>query len=122
MSEWALKTRKWITRLALIWLTRLIRLFSLVVPYWPGVRAGGVLGFVAYYLLPRERNRAIAHLTLAFPEKDRTWIRHTAIRCFTHLGKGLLEIMLVTPRRIDQIVEFQGDEALHNAVGMGEGA
>jgi KDO2-lipid IV(A) lauroyltransferase len=121
MSEWALKTRKWITRLALIWLTRLIRLFSLVVPYWLGVRAGGVLGFVAYYLLPRERTRAKTHLMLAFPEKDSTWIRHTARRCFIHLGKGLLEIMLVTPRRIEQIIEFKGEEALRTAVGIGKG-
>ena len=121
MSEWVLKTRKWITRLALIWLTRLIRLLSLIVPYWLGVRAGGVLGLVAYYLLPRERNRANAHLTLAFPEKDRAWIRHTARRCFMHLGKGLLEIMLVTPRRIEQIIEFHGEEALRTAVGIGKG-
>jgi Kdo2-lipid IVA lauroyltransferase/acyltransferase len=121
MSDWALKTRKWATRLSLIWLTRLTRLFSLLVPYHVGVWAGGVLGFTAYYLLPRERKRAITHLTLVFSEKDRSWIRHTARSCFVHLGKGLLEVMLMTPRRLEQVVDFQGEEALRTAVGIGKG-
>jgi KDO2-lipid IV(A) lauroyltransferase len=38
-----------------------------------------------------------------------------------HLGKGLLEVMLITPRRLDQIVEFRGAEALHTAIGIGKG-
>jgi KDO2-lipid IV(A) lauroyltransferase len=121
MSQWTLKTRKWATRLLLIWLTRLVRLFSLLVPYHFGVWAGGVLGFTAYYLLRRERNRAITHLTLVFSEKDRLWIRDTARRCFIHLGKGLLEVMLISPRRLDQVVEFRGEEALRAAIGIGRG-
>ncbi|MCK9419399.1 MAG: lysophospholipid acyltransferase family protein [Nitrospirae bacterium] len=121
MSEWVLKTRKWTTRLSLIWITRLVRLFSLLVPYRVGVWAGGVLGFIAYYLLPRERNRALTHLTLAFPEKERSWIRHTARGCFLHLGKCLLEVMLMTPRRLEQVIEFRGEEALRAAIGIGKG-
>jgi KDO2-lipid IV(A) lauroyltransferase len=121
MNELALKTRKWITRLSLIWSTRLIRLFSLLVPYHAGVWAGGRLGFIAYYLLPRERNRAIAHLALAFPEKHSSWIRQTARRCFVHLGKCLLEVMLMTPRRLEQVIEFRGEEVLRRAVGIGKG-
>jgi KDO2-lipid IV(A) lauroyltransferase len=121
MSEWALNTRKWITRLSLVWLTRLIRLFSLFVPYSLGVQAGGALGLAAYYLLPRERTRAIAHLKLAYPEKDRSWIRHTARCCFIHLGKSLLEVMLMTSRRLEQVVEFRGEEALRAAINIGKG-
>jgi KDO2-lipid IV(A) lauroyltransferase len=121
MSEWALKPRKWTTRLLLIWLTRLVRLFSLLVPYRFGVWAGGVLGFTVYYLLPRERKRAITHLTRAFSEKDGPWICHTARSCFIHLGKGLLEVMLMTPRRLEQVIEFRGEEALSTAIGIGKG-
>jgi KDO2-lipid IV(A) lauroyltransferase len=121
MSEWVLKTRKWATRLTLIWLTRLIRLFSLIVPYWLGVRAGGALGLVAYYLLPKERTRALTHLAMAFPEKDRAWIRQMSRRCFVHLGKCLLEVMLMTPRRLEKIIDFQGEEALRAAVDLGKG-
>jgi KDO2-lipid IV(A) lauroyltransferase len=121
MSELALKARKWIRRLSLIWLTRLVRLLSLLVPYHAGVWAGGRLGFIAYYLLPRERKRALAHLALAFPQKNSSWIRQTARGCFVHLGKCLLEVMLMTPRRLEQVIEFRGEEVLRTAVGMGKG-
>ncbi len=121
MNEWALKSRKWITRFSLIWLTRFVRLFSLLAPYHAGVRSGGLLGFIAYYLLPRERKRAVSHLTLAFPDKDRSWVLHTARNCFIHLGKGLLEVMLMTPRRLEQVIEFRGEEALRNAINIGKG-
>ncbi len=121
MREWALQTRKWITRLSLIWSTRLVRLFSLLMPYHAGVWAGGRLGLITYFLLPRERKRAITHLTIAFPEKDSSWIRHTARSCFIHLGKCVLEVMLMTPRRLEQVIEFRGEEALRTAIGSGKG-
>lgn len=121
MNGWALKTRKWATRLSLIWLTRLIKVFSLLVPYRPGILAGGALGFIAYYLLHRERSRAHTHLALVFPEKDRLWLHRTARGCFVHLGKCLLEVMLMTPHRLEKVVEFRGEEALRTAVGMGKG-
>lgn len=121
MREWALQTRKWITRLFLIWATRLVRLFSLLMPYYVGVWAGGRLGLIMYFLLPRERKRAITHLTIAFPEKDSSWIRRTARSCFIHLGKCVLEVMLMTPRRLEQVIEFRGEEALRTAIGSGKG-
>jgi KDO2-lipid IV(A) lauroyltransferase len=122
MREWLLKTRKRITRLSLIWLTRLINLFSLIVPYRAGVRAGGVLGIVAYYLLPRERNRAIAHLNLAYGTKDAQWIRSTARQCFKNLGKSMLEVMLITPERLDKVVVVRGEDNLRKAMEQGKGA
>jgi len=70
--------------------------------------AGGVLGFLGYYLLPRERERAIAHLNLAFGEKGTRWTRRVARRCFEHLGKSLLETMLISPDRLDHVVEVHG--------------
>ncbi len=121
MSAWVLKTRKWVTRISLIGITRLIKLFSLVVPYRLGVWAGGVLGFAAYYLLPRERTRALCHLTQVFPAQSRLWIHHTARRSFIHLGKGLLEVMLITPRRLEQVIEFRGEENLRDAISIGRG-
>jgi KDO2-lipid IV(A) lauroyltransferase len=121
MREWALQARKWITRLSLIWSTRLVRLFSLLMPYHAGVWAGGRIGLITYFLLPRERKRAITHLAIAFPEKDSSWIRHTARSCFIHLGKCVLEVMLMTPRRLGQVIEFRGEEALRTAIGSGKG-
>jgi KDO2-lipid IV(A) lauroyltransferase len=122
MSEWVLQTRKWLTRLSLIWLTRLIKVFSLIVPYGLGVWAGGVLGFIAYYLLPRERKRTIAHLTFVLEKRGGRWIRRTARRCFVHLGKALLEVMLMTPGRLARVVDFHGEDNLRAAMKQGKGA
>jgi KDO2-lipid IV(A) lauroyltransferase len=121
MNKWVRKTKKRVTRISLIWITRLIKLFSLIVPYWMGVWAGGVLGFIAYYLLPRERTRAITHLTQVFSEKGPSWRRRTARRCFMHLGKGLLEIMLMSPRRLEKVIEFRGEANLRAAISIGKG-
>ena len=124
MSGWVLQARKRISRLSLIWLTTLLRLFSLLVPYRLGVLAGGALGFIAYYLRPRERKRALSHLISVFGEKDGRWIHLTARRCFVHLGKALLEVMLMTPRRLSQVVDFPGESEknLRSAMKLGKGA
>ncbi len=121
MSEWALQTRKRISRISLIWSTRFIKLFSALMPYRFGVCAGGMLGFVTYYLMPRERNRALTNLTQVYGEKGLPWIRRTARRCFVHLGKALLEVMLMSPRRVEQVVDIEGQENLRKALDRGKG-
>jgi Kdo2-lipid IVA lauroyltransferase/acyltransferase len=121
MNERLLQVRKRITLGSLIAITWLIKLFSLIVPYNIGVYTGGVLGFIAYYLLPKERKRAIAHLTQAYAERSPYWIRRTARQCFVHLGKSLLEVMLITPRRLTNIVVLEGEESVRSALSRGKG-
>ena len=122
-----LQVRKRITLAALIAITWFIKLFSLVVPYRIGVCAGGAddrggaLGWISYYLLPKERKRAIAHLTQAYKERGQTWIRITAKNCFIHLGKSLLEIMLMKPGKLPGVVEILGEESLRDALSQGKG-
>jgi len=48
MSGWVLQARKRISRLSLIWLTTLLKIFSLIVPYRLGAWVGGALGFTEY--------------------------------------------------------------------------
>lgn len=115
------KARKTLSRLSLTWSIRSILLVSKLMPYRLGVSAGGILGFIAYYILPRERNRAIAHLTMAFGKKGRPWIQRTAQRSFIHLGKSLLEVMLISPRRLAQVVDVQGEENLRVALSLNKG-
>jgi KDO2-lipid IV(A) lauroyltransferase len=115
------KARKALSRLFLTWSIRSILLLSKLMPYRLGVCAGGIIGFIAYYLFPRERNRAIAHLTLAFGKKGRPWIQRIAQRSFIHLGKSLLEVMLISPRRLAQVVDIQGDENLQTALSQKKG-
>jgi KDO2-lipid IV(A) lauroyltransferase len=121
MSEWVRTTKKRVNRVSLIWIARLIKLLSLVVPYRLGLCAGHALGFIAFYIMPRERTRAITHLTQVFYEKGPAWIHQTAKGCFTHLGKGLFEIMLMTPRRLEKLIDFKGEEKLSTAISKGKG-
>ncbi len=121
MSNRAVKTRKWLRRLSLKWIVRLIRFCARLLPYRLGVWTGGMLGAIAFYVLPRERKRALQHLTLVFHEKGDAWVRRTARRCFMHLGKALLEAMLMDTVRLARIVDFQGEENLQNAIAQGRG-
>jgi KDO2-lipid IV(A) lauroyltransferase len=121
MSDWALQTKKRISRISLIWLTRLIRLFSQLMPYRAGVLAGGLIGFLSFYLFSRERNRTLTHLTQVFIDKDSSWVRKTAKGCFVHLGKSLLEIVLMSPGRASNVVAIKGLENLQNALDRGRG-
>jgi len=114
-------TRKKFSRLSLLWSVRMVRLFSRIVPYRPGVRVGGCLGLFAYYVLKRERNRALAHLRSVYKHKDEVWIRRIARRTFIHLGKSLLEVMLMNSRRLADTVHFEGFENLRKAVEQGRG-
>lgn len=121
MSNRAVKTRKWLRRLSLKWIARLIRFCARLLPYRLGVWLGGVLGAITFYALPRERKRALQHLTLVFHEKGDAWVRRTARHCFMHLGKALLEVMLMDTGRLARIVDFQGEENLQKAIAQGRG-
>lgn len=121
MSAWVVKARKKLSRVSLTWITRLIRFFAALVPYRLGVCSGAVLGFVAYYLLPRERKRTVTHLSMVFRDKKPEWVRRLARQCFIHLGKSVLEVMLMTPGRLQQVVDVQGEDNLRNALSQGKG-
>lgn len=121
MSTWAVTTRKKLNRLSLTWISRLIRFFAVFVPYTFGVYAGAGLGIAVYYLLPRERRRAMAHLSMVFPNESTAKVRRLARGCFMHLGKSLLEVMLMTPGRLGRVVDIRGEENLRNALSRGKG-
>jgi KDO2-lipid IV(A) lauroyltransferase len=121
MKRSLLTLRKSFSRIALLWSIRLILLISRLLPYGFGVRAGAVLGFLGYYILPRERNRALTHLTSVFRDRDDAWIRRTARGSFMHLGKSMLEIMLMTPERLTAIADFPGEANLRAALAAGRG-
>ncbi len=121
MSGRAVKTRKWLHRSSLKWTARAIRSCARLLPYRLGVWSGGMLGAMAFYLLPRERKRALQHLTLVFKEKGDAWVRRVARRSFMHLGKSLLEVILMDTGRLTRIVDFQGGEKLRDAIALGKG-
>lgn len=48
---------------------------------------GGMLGHWYAHWVGRDVGRCRRHLTLAFPERDRAWVRDCARRCFAHFGR-----------------------------------
>ncbi len=121
MNIWSVKTKKKLDRVSVKWIAVFLWLFSKIIPYRAGVWAGGVIGWISYYLLPKERNRVFEHLRMVFGEKEDAWIRRTARRNFIHLGKSVLEVMLITPERLSAISEFRGYENLRHAFEQGRG-
>ncbi len=121
MRTRALAIKKKLSRVLLVWSIRLILLLSRLMPYRFGPFAGVLLGHIGYWILPRERNRALAHLSSAFPEKGDAWIRRTARKCFVHLGKSLFEVMLITPEKLAAVADFEGAENLTQALALGKG-
>lgn len=62
------------------------------IPLRTGQFLGQLLGRVAWYVARRERNKALAHLAIAFPDWS-TLHRRAVIRAmFRHLGMSLFEI------------------------------
>jgi Kdo2-lipid IVA lauroyltransferase/acyltransferase len=121
MSLSIARTRKRLSRFFLVVITKTLSFAGRLLPYPLAVAAGGTLGFIAYYLLPRDRKRAIAHIRSVYPERGDAWVGRTAHRTFIHLGKALLEVMAVTPRRLSSLVTIQGSEHLKAAVEKGRG-
>jgi Kdo2-lipid IVA lauroyltransferase/acyltransferase len=121
MTQRLTKLRKSLSRISLLWSIRLIWFISRLLPYGFGVQAGAALGFMGYYILPRERKRALTHLTSVFTDQGDAWIRRTARRSFMHLGKSMLEIMLMTPERLATIADFPGQDNLRTALAAGKG-
>lgn len=56
-------------------------------------KKGERLGLMAYRLDSKHRNRAIANLRLAFPERDHEWAVYTARESFRHFGRLVGDFM-----------------------------
>lgn len=120
MISWT-RARKRFDRISLAWITRIIRFLARLLPYRLGVWLGGMIGRAAYYVLRRDRKRAIEHISSVFTDKGVKWIRHTVRKNFEHLGKAMLEVMLITPQALSRVVRIEGLDSLRAAVKMGRG-
>jgi KDO2-lipid IV(A) lauroyltransferase len=99
-------------------------LFFRFLPLTLGIRIGGVLGRLAYYLLPRERHRALEHLDIAFSkEMSGRERKRIAGRCFENLGKNAVELVNF-PRLmndLDRWITLEGREFLDETLARGRG-
>lgn len=89
-----------------------------------GIRIGDLLGWAAYFLLPRERQRALAHLDIALSAetslRDR---KRIAARCFRNLGKNAVELVNFPrlKRDLDRWITLEGREFLDETLAKGRG-
>jgi len=121
MNSWTTRARKRLSRRFIVLFTRVISSCARVLPYRFAVASGGLLGFIAYYLLARERTRAITHLSLVFPARGASWARQVAHRTFSHLGKAMLEALTIDAGRLSSVVTLRGFENLQAAMDQGKG-
>jgi KDO2-lipid IV(A) lauroyltransferase len=85
---------------------------------------GGALGHLAWHVLIRERRKAIANLTIAFPDWTSRARRATTRRMFHHLGVSMMEILWlpnVDATNLPRTTTMDGIERLEKLVRDGHG-
>jgi KDO2-lipid IV(A) lauroyltransferase len=109
------------------WIYRSLTLtifISRLIPFPAGIKLGGLLGRIAYYLLPRERRLALAHLDLAFgQESSAKKLKTIAKKSFENLGKNFFELLNLS-KIIDNFpnqVRIEGRQWLDQALNEGKG-
>lgn len=90
-----------------------------------GVRLGGRIGFLLYYLLRRERERSLENLRIAYgTDKSDQECRQIIRKNFQNLGKALIEILnfqKLKSHQIESLVTIEGEEYLREAESEGKG-
>ena len=72
---------------------------------------GAVLGTLAWLIARRDRNRALANLTIAFPDWSPARRRKTIRATFRHLGKAVFEILWmpnINAQNLGDYIEYDG--------------
>ncbi len=92
---------------------------------WTVVRGTGrLLGLLFYALDARHRRVSLDNLAHAFPSRSPRQRRAVARRVFAHFGRllfDLLKFSTLTPDRMLQRVEFEGDERIRLAQSLDKG-
>lgn len=90
-----------------------------------GVRVGGWIGTLFFYLLRRERARSYESLQIAFgASKTERDLNEIMKKSFQNLGKGLIEILNLqnlSEEEVNALVSIEGEEYLKGAEIEGKG-
>ncbi len=98
--------------------------FFLCFPYHFGFWFGGMLGRTVFSVLPKERERTLSHLRLAFGgEKTEAEMKKIGRSVFEHYGYMAAEFLLMDKliADFDSYVSTSGTENLDNALRAGKG-
>ena len=86
---------------------------------------GGWLGTLAYRFASQQRKLAYKHIQQALDITDERTIKTNVKKCFSNLGKNMVEFMLfprMNPKLLRQYVRFEGVQHVENALAKGKGA
>jgi KDO2-lipid IV(A) lauroyltransferase len=120
-----MKLRKRISRWLLYRFTLLgIWLAGLFPPQW-NLRLGRVLGWLAFWLVGRERKRALAGLNIALGrERQPAELKRIAIELYQHLGQSFFEVLeffYYHRLNLADFVSIEGIEYLDQGLSRGKG-
>ncbi len=105
-------------------LAALRALFNLL-PGSMASKLGAGLGRLFFLLVPYERRKTLRQLAIAFPDRDRAWLRQMAAGTFASLGRGAAEFFrfkkLGPEGRQRMIGEVRGFEHLAGPFAAGRG-
>jgi KDO2-lipid IV(A) lauroyltransferase len=92
-------------------------------PLRVAVALGAAFGFLAWYLVPKERRLALEHLAIAFPQASGAERRRIGRASFVNLGRSALELACVEgfQARLSQVVELSAADAALLAAAHAEG-
>ena len=94
------------------------------IPLRTGRALGRILGTIGWYVLRRERKKALAHIAMAFPEWSETERRRTIKAMMRHLGMCVFEIGWLpnlTAANRNQFTTFEGLDRVMELIDSGRG-
>ncbi|MCH7760832.1 lysophospholipid acyltransferase family protein [candidate division TA06 bacterium] len=119
------RLRKRLRDFSLSWIVQILYWLFQILPRSLGLLLGGMIGEGTYFILPRQRKKALLHLQLAYGEtKSREEIRRMGHRVFIALGKNLVDVLRI-PKihkgNVDEIIEVMGMERFERTFQKGRG-
>jgi KDO2-lipid IV(A) lauroyltransferase len=106
-------------------LVPLIALFLAGGSWRSAQRTGRRLGSLAYRLARGDRRRALAHVEIAFPDRDETFRQSVVRQMFSHLGMSLAEFLYLSrqpPTAGAEHLDIEGWEHVAKASANNQGA
>ena len=76
-------------------------------PRRTGIALGAAAGWLAWFLAPRHRRAALAHLAIAFPDRDPRWRARVGRASFANLGRSALELLALERLDLARTVQFE---------------
>jgi len=101
-----------------------IGFFARIFPLKAAIFLGKSIGTFGFYCVPIRKDVTLANLKMGFPEKSKSEIKQIARRIYRNLGLIAIEHLRfprMTPQDLLDLVDFENEIALKNALRRGKG-